>query len=162
MATPPEFNPLDYPTSLLQPEYLSGDSVAAGHVPFALTLVDLVQPKTLVEVGTHRGDIYCAFCQAVKTLELPSRCTAVGAWGADAAVSSDDAGAVLAALRGRHDPRYGGFSTLVRTGAATGEGRVEEIALATTASRFPNGSIDLLHLDGMTLRVGAQRHFMAW
>src|SRR4051812_14942912 len=81
---PPAFNPLNYPLALSELRYFSGDSAWTGHIPFAMALIDMIRPRTLVELGTHCGDSYCAFCQAIAHLKLPTRCTAVDTWRGDA------------------------------------------------------------------------------
>ena len=58
-----------------------------------MALVSLVRPRTIVELGTHMGDSYCAFCQAVAELNLESRATAIDTWEGDS-----QAGDQLAAL----------------------------------------------------------------
>src|SRR4051812_24532056 len=77
------FNPLKYASSLTPPRYLSGSSAWGGDIPFAMTLVPLLRPRVIVELGAHRGDSYCAFCQAVDENGLATRCFAVDTWRGD-------------------------------------------------------------------------------
>ena len=67
------------------PEHLSDVASWHGHIPFAFWCVEVVQPSIFVELGTHKGDSYCAFCQAVHKLGLPTACYAVDTWQGDAA-----------------------------------------------------------------------------
>ena len=69
----PDFNPLQYPIAVSELRYFSGDSAWTGHIPFALALVQMARPRTIVELGTYLGDSYCAFCQAVAELKLRSK-----------------------------------------------------------------------------------------
>jgi glycosyltransferase involved in cell wall biosynthesis len=106
-----------------------------GHLPFAFWCVEALRPRVIVELGTHRGDSYCAFCQAVERLSLACSCFAVDTWRGDhqAGYYGEE---VLADLRAHHDGRYGHFSRLLR-------GTFEE-----AVAQFADGSIDLLHIDG--------------
>jgi hypothetical protein len=79
-----------------------------------MLVVDLLRPKTIVELGTHAGDSYCAFCQAAKELRLDLRCYAVDTWHGDEQ-SGLYGPEVLADLRSHHDQLYGGFSTLIQS-----------------------------------------------
>ena len=44
-----------------------------SHVPFAHWLVHEARPRILVELGTHNGVSYSAFCQAVLLSGLTTR-----------------------------------------------------------------------------------------
>ncbi len=132
------FNPLDYPISLLYPTRIARVPWTE-HVPFALTLIDLVRPRMVVELGTGAGISYCAFCQAIAHLRLPARAFAV-----------DNGPAALGDLRGFHDPLYGDFSRLVPS--------TFDEALA----HFSDGSIDLLHLGGRREEAAVRHDFAGW
>lgn len=141
-------NPLEHPICLADPLRLT-PSAWAAHVPFAMFLVDALRPRTVVELGTHTGVSYCAFCQAVKTLKVEARCYAIDTWEGD-----DQAGfygpEVLADLRAHHDPLYGSFSSLVRS------------TFADALPRFEDGTIDLLHIDGYHSYEAVSRDFENW
>jgi hypothetical protein len=146
------FDPLDHPIVFAPPRYLSGGSAWVEHIPLAFLLVDLLRPRVLVELGTHHGDSYCAFCQAVEQLGLggnSTRCFAVDTWRGDAHAGfyGDD---VIQRLRQRHDPAYGTFSTLVRSD------------FDSAVSHFADGSIDLLHVDGHHEYESVRHDFERW
>jgi glycosyltransferase involved in cell wall biosynthesis len=138
------FNPLQYPLAYMPPQLVSAVSTWPGHTPFAFALVQMLRPKTIVELGTLQGDSYCAFCQAVAALKLPTRCWAVDSWENDGGEQS------LAALRAVHDPQYATFSQLMR------------MTFDAAASHFAPGGIDLLHLDGSTDHAAAARDLQTW
>ncbi len=97
--------------ALETPRHLSPESAWVQHIPFAFALVDLLRPRTIVELGTYTGDSYCGWCQAVDMLQLPARCCAIDTWAGDAQTGGYSP-AVLEALRAYHDPLYGAFSRL--------------------------------------------------
>src|SRR5690348_15050433 len=73
------FNPLEFPICFERPLRRKLPSWLP-HTPFAMCLVAALRPRTIVELGTHYGDSYCSFCQAVDTLQLDTRCFAVDTW----------------------------------------------------------------------------------
>src|SRR5712692_2499787 len=83
------------------------------HVPFGHWIVRAAAPRVLVELGTHNGVSYSAFCQAVLEAGLPTRCHAVDTWRGDrhAGEYGDE---VYEDFRRFHDERYDQFSTLLR------------------------------------------------
>ena len=48
-----------------------------AHTPFAMWLVEALSPDTIVELGTHSGNSFCAMAQAAHSLELPTSLVAV-------------------------------------------------------------------------------------
>ncbi len=57
--------------ALERPSYLSDLPWWHGHIPFALFTIQACRPRVFVELGTHKGDSYMAFCQAVSALVYP-------------------------------------------------------------------------------------------
>jgi hypothetical protein len=131
------------------PERLTDVTSWHGHIPFAFFAVQCFQPRVLVELGTHKGDSYCAFCQAVKALNMQTLCYAVDTWKGDS--QSGYYGAeVLEELDAYHASRFGGFSTLL------------PVTFDQALEHFDDGTVDLLHLDGLHAYEAVRHDFEAW
>ena len=119
------------------------------HVPFAFWLVDVLRPTTIVELGTHCGVSYSAMCQAVRSLGLPTSCFAVDTWKGDEheGLYSED---IYRNLVKFHDQRYSAFSRLVRS------------TFDEALSHFADGSIDLLHIDGLHTYQAVRHDYESW
>ena len=67
------FNPFDHPICFSYPLRVAStarERFWMEHFPFAMFLVDVLEPMVFVELGTFSGVSYCAFCQAVKELRI--------------------------------------------------------------------------------------------
>jgi hypothetical protein len=119
------------------------------HVPFGFWLVDVLRPRRIVELGTNDGVSYSAMCQAIKTLGLATSCYAVDAWKGDehAGFYGED---VYDDFTAFHDQRYAAFSRLVRSNFDEALGRIE------------NGSIDLLHINGLHTYDTVRHDYQSW
>jgi lipopolysaccharide biosynthesis protein len=120
----------------------------AGHIPFAFWIVKVLRPRRIVELGTHRGNSYGAFCQAIATFRLDAQAFAVDTWAGDVHMGQEDG--LLENLREYHDPRYGDFSTLL------------QMTFDEARSVFEDGCIDLLHLDGTHTYEAVRHDFETW
>ena len=144
----PDAGWLGRPLSLMRPEYLA-PSAWVEHLPFAFWLVDVARPRCLVELGTHHGTSYAGFLQAVQRAGIHCACWAVDTWQGDphAGYYGDT---VYADFRAYHDPRYAGFSNLLRC------------TFDEAAARFSDGAIDLLHIDGFHTYEAVAHDFATW
>jgi hypothetical protein len=124
------------------------ESAWLEHTPFAAWIISTLKPKVVVELGTHRAVSYMAFCQANAKLESPGKCYAVDTWEGDehAGKYSEDIFNEVVKL----NERYGDFSTLLRC-------RFDQ-----ALSQFQNGSIDLLHIDGLHTYEAVSEDFYSW
>ncbi|OQP78682.1 hypothetical protein IA54_000735 [Xanthomonas phaseoli pv. syngonii LMG 9055] len=125
------------------------ESAWLGHIPFAAWLVELVRPDILVELGTHRGASYLAFCQAVQACAAPTRCYAVDTWQGDehAGEYGDE---VFLPLLDYHQRNYADFSRLMRM-------RFEE-----AVEYFDDRTVDILHIDGLHTYEAVKNDFETW
>jgi len=145
----PCFNPLNHPILFSSPGRLTPYSAWHEHIPFAMLLIDLLRPNLIVELGTHYGDSYCAFCQAVQELNLHTRCYAIDTWEGDPHAGRYGP-EVLADLRAYHDPLYGSFSSLIKS------------TFEDALRHFSPATIDLLHIDGYHSYDAVRHDFESW
>lgn len=120
-----------------------------GHVPFASWVVEASAPRVLVELGTHHGVSYAAFCEAVLRAGLPTRCYAVDHWQGDAH-AGNVGDAVYEDVRNFNAQHFSAFSELVR------------MDFDAAADTFADGSIDLLHIDGFHTYEAVRHDYDTW
>ena len=144
-----KFNPLHYELCFAEPRRLTEVDPWHEHIPFAFACMQMLRPRVFVELGTHKGDSYCAFCQAVDMIGLATKCYAVDHWKGDKQAGFYDP-EVLEELRSYHDALYGRFSRLLQS--------TFDKALAY----FSDGTVDLLHIDGLHTYKAAKHDFERW
>jgi len=144
-----DLNLLNHPICFAGPRRHTPASAWHEHIPFAMFLVDLLKPNVIVELGTHYGDSYCAFCQAVHELHLTTHCYAVDTWKGDphSGFYGPD---VLEDLQAHHDRFYGSFSRLIQS------------TFDEALQHFGDGTIDLLHIDGYHSYEAVKHDFASW
>ena len=136
------------PASFWQPEHIL-PSAWYQHAPFAFWITEALRPEIFVELGTHHGFSYLVFCQAVQRLGSMSKCYAVDTWKGDTHAGFYDED-VFAKLNDIHEPRYSGFSRLVRS------------TFDEALPHFGDGTIDLLHIDGRHGYEDVAHDFESW
>jgi len=143
-------DPQPFPFVFSWPERLTEISSWHRHIPFGMSLVKALRPRLVVEIGTHKGDSYCALCQAVQEIGLDCRCCAVDTWLGDRHAGTYEPEDILTELRSHHDPRYGHFSTLIQA------------SFDQAVDSFAPSSIDLLHIDGLHTFEAVSHDFQTW
>ncbi len=135
-------------SSEFTPALLPQPSAWIGHLPFAAWVMRELRPAVFVELGTHWGHSYFTFCQAVAENGLGTRCHAIDTWQGDpqAGLYGEE---VFRAVCRENIP-YQSFSTLHRC------------TFADAVPAFADGSIDLLHIDGLHTYEAVKQDFETW
>ncbi len=126
-----------YPQIFDNPKYLSGVSAWYGHIPFAFWCMSALKPRVFVELGTHYGDSFFAFCQAFYSLKCISegKLFAIDNWQGDGHTGLYNDEVYKKACEYR-EKNYQHNVFLVKG------------TFAESLELFPDKSIDLLHIDG--------------
>ena len=136
-------------SSLVKPDLRSHARAWSGHIPFAIWLVQTLKPRIIVELGTHWGQSYFNFCRAVTADKLETRTYAVDTW-----VGDEHAGSygeeVFADVQQHNQQMYGTISNLLR------------MTFDEAVGYFSDGSIDLLHIDGLHTYEAVKHDFETW
>ncbi len=119
------------------------------HVPIAHWLVENLKPEKIVELGSHYGISFFAFCEAASQFSDNTYTYAIDTWEGDeqAGYYDDDVfNKVAKEQQGYHRLR----STLIRD------------SFDNALEYFPNDSIDLIHIDGLHTYEAVKHDFLSW
>lgn len=149
------FNPFAFAADDLnwmffEPSLLPLESAWIGHIPFAAWVIAAAQPRVVVELGTHSGASFSAFCDAAKRFKLrDTRCYAVDTWTGDpqAGFYSEE---VYQSLSRHVVAQFGEMAVLKR------------MSFDAARDDFADGSIDLLHIDGLHTYEAVRHDFETW
>lgn len=136
---------LDYQISL--PSYIP-ETAWLRHGPFAMWLIAAARPKRIVELGTHLGFSYFAFCEAVKAAKLDTECFAIDTWKGDE--HSGFYGDNVFEAVNAENIKYSKFSKLLRK------------TFDEAIGDFEDGSIDILHVDGRHFYEDVKSDYESW
>lgn len=132
-----------------RPQSVQSPNAWVGHLPFAAWLIQELSPTLFVELGTHTGNSYFAFCQSIVEHDLATKCYAVDTWQGDehAGQYGDE---VFARVNEHNEANYAKFSRLLR------------VTFDDALSYFSDGSIELLHIDGLHTYDAVRHDFETW
>ena len=140
---------LQHESIFWSPDYLEISSAWIEHIPFAFWIIEVLKPKFLVELGVHSGTSYFSFCQAVKKMNYDAVCYGIDTWKGD-----EQAGfygeEVFEKVTNHNNREYSRFSTLIRS------------TFDEAKEYFVDGSIDLLHIDGLHTYDVVKHDFQSW
>ncbi|GAA3632158.1 hypothetical protein GCM10022200_13800 [Microbacterium awajiense] len=122
------------PLSYWQPAHFP-DTAWGGHAPFAFWLMDVLAPRSVVELGTHNGFSTFVFAEAAKRLGLDTTIDAVDSWEGDEHIGfyGDEVYRAVAEIAAADYP-----DTV----------RLRRGYFADVRPQVPDASTDLLHIDG--------------
>lgn len=132
-----------------KPIWIQPQSAWVGHIPFANWLIRETSPKLFVELGTHSGNSYFAFCQSVLSNHTDTKCFAVDTWQGDTHSGNYD-DEVFTKVSTHESEFYSKFSRLMR------------MHFDEAISFFKDGSIDILHIDGLHTYEAVKHDFTSW
>jgi len=131
------------------PDLLQSPSAWLGHLPFAAWIIREIKPKIFVELGSHYGHSYYAFCQSAIEADISTKCYAVDTWQGDehAGQYSDE---IFNKVNAYNQERYAGLSRLLR------------MTFDAAVNYFADESIELLHIDGLHTYEAVRHDFETW
>ncbi len=131
------------------PAFNEKQSAWIEHIPFAFFLADALKPKVFIELGTHYGNSYFAFCQAIKQLDIETNAYAVDTWEGD-----EHAGfygnEVFNYVNKINNDNFSHFSNLLK------------LTFDDALNYFSDDSVDLLHIDGLHTYEAVKHDFENW
>lgn len=136
----------------LAPSYWMVDrlmpSAWGGHIPFMFALADLSRPRRYVELGTHFGASFFAFCQAAQRGGFDCVPVAIDAWEGDQHAGHYD------------ESVFDRFKFVLSDYASFA--RYLRMYFTDAAKLFAPSSIDLLHIDGLHTYEAVKDDFETW
>ncbi|UCS91987.1 class I SAM-dependent methyltransferase [Echinicola marina] len=120
-----------------------------GHIPFAFYLIEKTKPKMIVELGTHSGNSFIAFCEACRIYNSDAKLYAIDLWKGDNHAGFYDEN-IFEDLKKYVDENYSDNVKLIRKD------------FNRAVFDFEDGSIDCLHIDGLHTYDAVKNDFETW
>lgn len=137
------------PASLIHPRVMTLTS-AFGHAPFFFWLCEQLQPRTTVELGSAHGYSFFVFCQAMEAFYPQGECVAVDTWQGDinTGAYSEKVFESVRSHLARHFPHA--------------RARLLRRTFDEAAHEFPDGSLDLVFVDGCHTYDAVSHDYETW
>lgn len=119
------------------------------HLAFGYDIVEAVRPKILVELGSHNGLSYFAFCQSIVDHDIDGLTYAVDNWEGEEHAGFHDQSVYNDVMQHNRD-HYRGFSYPLK------------MMFNDALAHFEDQSIDLLHIDGLHTYEAVKEDFNNW
>jgi hypothetical protein len=119
-----------------------------GHLPFMFSLASILQPRRFVELGSHHGASFLAYCQASQRAMSQTQAVAIDCWEGDIQAGFYD-NQVFEDFKFLIRP-YEDFARYIRS------------YFDDAVHHFEDGSIDLLHIDGLHTYAAVKNDFETW
>ena len=130
------------------PKRLEEPKFWVEHIPFAFHLVSQLKPRVIVELGTHTGNSFFAFCQAAVENSLTTKCYAIDTWLGDKYTGPFEEEIYQNVLHYKQK-NYPAASLLRMT-------------FDKGVAYFEDGTIDILHIDGLHTYEAVKHDFESW
>lgn len=127
----------------------SPTSAWSGHIPFLSLLIQLLRPRVFVELGVYLGASFIAACSAAERFDVQTKCVGVDTWEGDPHAGRYKGDRVFELLTDYLSKNYIN-ATLIR-------GKFED-----AVAQFDDGSVDLLHIDGLHTYEAVSADFANW
>lgn len=117
------------------------------HVPFMAWIVSVTKPGVFVELGTHWGTSFFAACLAAQSLGHEMKSIALDLWTGDP-----------------HAGFYGEdvFDAVAHKAKSFSRVELMKSSFEKARSSVPDGSVDLLHIDGLHTYEAVRDDFNQW
>ena len=132
----------------INPKYM-GPSAWWQHVPIAHWLVSELKPNKVVELGSHYGVSFFAFCEAAELVSPDTFVYAIDTWQGDEHAGNYDE-SVHSIVSSYYERYHRRRSSMIRS------------TFDEAVKYFENNSIDILHIDGLHTYEAVKHDYETW
>ncbi|GIK84405.1 MAG: hypothetical protein BroJett025_10270 [Patescibacteria group bacterium] len=117
---------------------------------FGYDVVNYLEPKIIVELGTHKGTSFLSFCNSVRNNTLSTKLYAIDTWQGDSQTGLY-VSEVLEKLK-----------KIIKKHYSTQNIKLVKKSFNTAVTQFKNKKIDLLHIDGLHTYNAVKNDYNLW